>query len=293
MRLLDALRSAAERLEQAGIDDPLADAEIIVFHASGSDRLAAYMKNPEIDGRTRSRITRLIGRRLTGEPVQYVVGQVDFHGLRILVGRGVLIPRPETELLVQEAVERLRQVEQPPGDLGILDLCTGTGCIAISLAREFPHAAIIGTDTSNAALKYARKNAGLNNIGNVSFRCGSLFKPLKGKTFDLIISNPPYIRAGEIATLQKEVRDWEPREALDGGEDGLDYYRAILSEAGDYLKEGGLVMFELGYDQADEVRTIAEQNSFRDIVIRKDYAGIERIFSAHRKEPKLHGSLSS
>lgn len=282
MRLLDALRSAAERLELAGIDDPLADAEMIVFHFTGTDRLKAYMQNPEIDCRTRSRITRLVNRRAAGEPVQYVVGSVDFHGLHISVGKGVLIPRPETELLVLEAVGELKGVDNTPGDLGILDLCTGTGCIAISLAREFPHAEIIGTDTSKAALRYARKNAASNGIGNARFMQGSLFQPVKGMLFDLIISNPPYIRAEEIATLQREVRDWEPREALFGGEDGLDYYRVILREARSYLKEEGLVVLELGYDQAGAVRELAERNGFRDIRIEKDYSGIERIFSARR-----------
>lgn len=280
MRLLDALRSATAKLEQAGIDDPLADAEVIVFHTAGTDRLKAYMQNPEIDGRTRSRITRLVNRRVAGEPVQYVVGSVDFHGLHILVGKGVLIPRPETELLVQEAVSRLKDVDKPPGDLAILDLCTGTGCIAISLAREFPHAAIIGTDTSKAALKYAMKNAASNGIDNLRFLHGSLFEPVRGMLFDLIISNPPYIRADEIDTLQREVRDWEPREALDGGGDGLAYYRAILAEARAHLLEGALLMLELGYDQAYAVREIAERIGFRDIRIKKDYSGIERIFTA-------------
>jgi len=278
MRLLDILRSVTERFEKAGIEDPLADAEVLVFHAAAADRLTAYMRNPETDGRLRARIARLVRRRIAGEPVQYIVGAVEFLGLRISVGKGVLIPRPETELLVREAIGRLRTSGGKDMGLSILDLCTGTGCIALSLARELLSSSVIGTDASKTAIRYAKKNAAANAVANVRFLRGPLFAPVKGKLFDLLISNPPYIKTNEIDTLQPEIRDWEPREALDGGRDGLDFYRAILSEAGRHLKPGGLLMLELGYDQAGEVRTTAEKEGYSDIELMKDYAGIERIF---------------
>ncbi len=278
MRLLDALGSAAQRLERAGIDDPPADAEIIVLHASGMDRLTAYSHNPEIDGSARARITRLVNRRIKGEPVQYIVGSVEFLDLHISVGNGVLIPRPETELLAQEAIERLKGLGRD--DLRILDLCTGSGCIALALAGEFPAADIIGVDISRIAIGFAKKNAAANKIANITFLAGSLFDPLADQVFDIVISNPPYIRTNEIDTLQREISQWEPREALDGGRDGLDYYRAILSGAGDHLRDGGMAMLELGYDQAAAVRKIARKKGFTEISLKKDYAGIERIFSA-------------
>ncbi len=278
MRLLDALGSAAKRLEQAGIDDPLADAEVIVFHASGMDRLAAYSHNPVIDRKTLAKITRLVSRRIRGEPVQYIAGSVDFLGLHISVGKGVLIPRPETELLVQEAIRRLKR--SAIDDLRILDLCTGTGCIALALAREFPAASVVGTDISRIAIGFAKRNASANGITNVAFLTGSLFDHVEDKVFNMVISNPPYIRADEIDTLQPEIRQWEPRNALDGGPDGLHYYRAILSGVRAHLRDGGTVMLELGYDQAVAVRAIAAQEGFGEIGLTKDYAGVERIFSA-------------
>jgi len=315
MRLLDAVRDASESLEKAGINDHLADAEILSYHTAGIERLAAFLENPEIDKQTLSRIRRLTARRAKGEPVQYITGEVEFCGLRIAVGKGVLIPRPETELLVEEAIKTVRgkgsgvRGKEPDTDgslksaglstssllsphsslfskiphssLSFLDLCTGSGCIALALAREFPEAEVTGTDISSKALGFAGKNAPANNIANVTFIKGSLFSPLKkGTSFDLIVSNPPYIRRNEISGLQAEVRDWEPTGALDGGPDGLDFYREILSKAGVFLKPGGSIIFELGYDQEDQVKDLALANGFVNIEIVNDFAGIGRILKA-------------
>jgi release factor glutamine methyltransferase len=304
MRLLDAVRSATEYLEAAGIEDAFVDAELLVLHAAGSERLAAYTENPEIGGKLSAKIRRLLRRRATGEPVQYIIGYVDFLGLRINVGKGVLIPRPETELLAREAIKRIRQVRgegsgvrgpktgikgrdkdssllTPHSSLKILDLCTGSGCIALAVAREFPDAGVYAVDLSKQALKYARENASLNGIGNVGFLEGSLFGPVKGYRFDLIVSNPPYVRTADLAGLQREIREWEPMDALDGGSEGLDFYRQIFSGARAFLKAGGTVMVELGFGQAEAVEKIIRQSGFSAVEIMKDYAGIDRILKAY------------
>jgi len=293
MRLLDLLRKSTEYLEAAGIDDALSVAELLVFHAVKMDRLDAYVDNPEITGADSANVRRLLQRRIKGEPVQYIIGHTEFLGLTIRVGKGVLIPRPETELLVEEVIRTVKSKASgvnssgentsrftPHASRTILDLCTGTGCIALSLAREFPEAEVYGTDLSKDALVYANKNAQENTIKNVCFRQGSLFEPAQGKKFDIITANPPYIRRDELETLQREIRGWEPVTALDGGMDGMDFYRAILSSVGDYLNPGGFIFLELGYDQTEEVQKIARAEGFREILVINDYAGIGRILKA-------------
>lgn len=287
MRLLDALRLATEQLERAGLEDPHVDAELLVLHAAGLDRLAAYTENPEIDRLLASRIKSLLRRRLRSEPVQYITGSVEFLGLKIAVGKGVLIPRPETELLVQEAVEALKDFCSLPGtphaSRSILDLCTGSGCIALAIGREFPDARVIATDISAKALRYARGNAEENGIANVEFLKGPLFAPLKKQaSFDLIVSNPPYVRTAEIDALQPEVHDWEPRAALDGGDDGLDFYRAILADAAGRLNTGGALLLEIGCDQAAAVKELAIGAGLADVSVIRDYAGLHRIVKARK-----------
>lgn len=296
MRLLDAIKSSSDYLEKSGIDDPLADAEILVLHAAGIDRLRAYMDNPEADQRLVSRTNRLVKRRAAGEPLQYIVGHVDFLGLEIKVGKGVLIPRPETELLVEEAIKTVKskmlnvksskkpQIPNPKSPC-FLDLCTGSGCIALALAKEFPDAQVYATDVSAKAMRYARANADCNGIGNVTFLKGPLFTPVAERiaSFDLITANPPYIRTSDISGLQREVREWEPLRALDGGENGLDFYRKILSKASVFLKKGGGIFFELGFGQAGAVTEIAAHAGLKNIELTKDVAGIDRVLKAKRQ----------
>jgi release factor glutamine methyltransferase len=289
MRLLDALKSSTECLEKAGVEDAFVDAEILTFDAAGMDRLPAYMDNPEISKELLARIRRTIERRVKGEPLQYIVGHVEFLGMKIYVGKGVLIPRPETELLAEEAIETISKGGATPPErasshhppLQVLDLCTGSGCIALSIAKAFPEAKIHGTDVSKAALRFAKKNAEANGLRNVTFLKGSLFEPLpEDAVFDLIVSNPPYIISSDIAGLQREIRDWEPVKALNGGKDGLDFYRKIFAQAGRYLRRGGIILCELGFGQSVEVSTMAKGSGFSKIFVKKDYAGIERILKA-------------
>jgi len=294
MRLLDIIKSSADHLEKSGVPEALADAELLALQASGMERLRAYIDNPEIDRSLQSKINRLVKRRAGGEPLQYIIGHVEFLGLDIRVGKGVLIPRPETELLVSEAVSQARspksEVKSCKKDpsafslqpLAILDLCTGSGCIALSLAKEFPDAQVYAADVSAKALKYAEGNADRNGIKNVTFLKGSLFGPVPEHiSFDLITANPPYIKSSDIAGLQKEVRR-EPAKALNGGRDGLDFYRKILSKAAGYLKEAGWIFFELGFGQSEAVAEIAGRSGFKNITVIKDFAGIDRVLKAEK-----------
>ena len=167
--------------------------------------------------------------------------------------------------------------------MNILDLCTGSGCLALALAKHFPDAKVYGTDISATAIRYAKENAELNGIGNAVFLKGSLYEPLKQLIsgmplkFDVIVSNPPYIKSNDIANLQPEIKNWEPKNALDGGEDGLRYYREIFSDARRYLMPGGVIFIEIGEGQAEDVSGIARSNHFKNISVIKDYAGIKRI----------------
>jgi release factor glutamine methyltransferase len=286
MRALDKLREAKELLEQYGIEDANREAEIIITHCLGIDRTVLYRDNIEISKEELEKIDEFLKMRSKREPLQYILGYVDFYGLKIKVGKGVLIPRPETEILAEVAIETVKR--EALSVMRILDLCTGSGCLALALAKEFPAAKVYGTDISKIAIQYAEENARINRIGNVTFLEGSLFEPIKKLptvdcplfTFDLIVSNPPYIKRGDIKNLQLEIKDWEPVEALDGGENGLDYYRAIIPEAKGYLKREGFLIFEIGAGQSEEVRKIAKDAGFGNISLIKDYAGIERIFVA-------------
>jgi release factor glutamine methyltransferase len=301
MRLLELLKATVRTLEQSGIQDALPDAELIVFHAVGMERLDAYVNNPEVGSADAAKIKRLIRRRRKGEPVQYVTGSVTFLGLTIKVGKGVLIPRPETELLVEEVIKTIKSEGlgdgskdkpacaasrasrlTPHDSISVLDLCTGSGCVALALAKEFPDAGVYGTDVSKEALAYARKNAKMNGIKNARFLQGSLLDPVEGRKFSIITANPPYIRRDELETLQREIRDWEPVGALDGGEDGMDFYRQILSSAGEHLSPGGCIFLELGFDQAGLVQKLAQEQGFKDVALINDYSGIGRILKARK-----------
>jgi len=277
MKALELLRTAKESLERSSIEDAAREAETIIAHCLKTDRATLYRDNPQIPEDLATEIDSLVKRRATREPLQYILGYMEFLGLKIKVGQGVLIPRPETELLAEEAVKIISNFEFRISNFKILDLCTGSGCLALSLAKELPDREVYGTDTSDSAIEYAHENAELNMIKNVTFLEGSLFKPVKELTFDLIVSNPPYIRSNDIKDLQPEIKDWEPQDALDGGADGLDYYRLIIPAVKNHLNEGGYLMLELGINQADAVKRMAENARLKDIVFIKDYAGIDRI----------------
>ncbi len=294
MRALDKMKEAAHFLKRCSIEGAAREAEIILIHCLKTDKPAFFRDNPDIPKNVMRKIDASLKRRAKREPLQYILGYVDILGLKIKIGKGVLIPRPETELLAEKAIKTVTsyELEVTSKDknsslvtrrqsLSILDLCTGSGCLALALAKEFPHAKVYGTDISGDAISYAKRNAEINRIKNVTFLKGSLFEPIRELSiFDLIISNPPYIKRDDIDNLQPEIKEWEPVEAVDGGKDGLDYYRLIIPGAKNYLEKNGYLMLELGINQADAVRGIAEQVGFKDISFIRDYAGIVRIFIA-------------
>jgi len=291
IKALDGLREISAILGQFGIEDSHKEAEIIFTRCMEMGKVALYRDNPTLSPVQREEISRILERRGKREPLQYIIGHVDFLGLKIHVGPGVLIPRPETEIMADEVIKTISGQQSAVGsrelkDYGrstvggrvkILDLCTGSGCLALALAREFPRGEVFGTDVSRKALDYAMDNARTNEIRNVTFLNGDLYEPLKGRKFDIIVSNPPYIRKKDICTLQPEIKGWEPLEALDGGEDGLRFYREILFRAPEYLYEGGSLVMELGQGTAADVIKIAEESGLRRDSLVKDYAGVERI----------------
>jgi len=293
MTAIDKLKEVAAFLKYRGIEDSAKEAEILITETLHIDKSKLYTDSLEISEDTLKQIDALTSRRAQGEPIQYIIGHVDFYGMKINVGRGVLIPRPETELLVEEAIKR---VKGQGSRVKILDLCTGSGCIAIAIAKHFPDADVYGVDKSGTAIQYATRNATENNVRNVHFIKGDLFSiswdspesttPIGKMAFDCIVSNPPYIKTDDIQNLQREIKDYEPVEALDGGKDGLDFYRRILKNASKFLKENGIIILEIGHDQADDMEKIAMNAGFKNVTFIKDYAGIKRIFIGRKNEAK-------
>lgn len=282
MNALQKMRHISAILEKNGIEDAAAEAEMLLAEALHISKARLYADTPDIPEGAAVLIDDCVSRRVRGEPLQYIIGYVEFFGLRINVGRGALIPRPETELLVEEAIKLLKRFTIHDSRLTVLDLCTGSGCIALALAQHFPDADVYGVDQSEAALVYATQNALENNIRNVHFKLGDLFEPVRSLHVDCIVSNPPYIRRDEITTLQREVKEYEPLEALDGGPDGLDFYRRILGQAPKHLRKNGIIILEMGFGQARDIEAIAIKAGMGDIEIIRDYAGIERIFVGRR-----------
>ncbi len=287
MKALDKVRAAAGFLRRAGIENAEHEAGEIIAFCLGVKRADLFRDDPSIAKDVMQCVDSSLLRRAGREPLQYILGQTEFHGLAIQVGPGILIPRPETELLVEEAIALIRKRQPQMTKLRMLDLCTGSGCIALALAHAFPSADVYGTDISDRAIHYAEENAKGNQIPNVKFVKGSLFEPFIEQcgvsyahlTFDLIISNPPYVKTDDIEHLQPEIKHWEPAAALDGGIDGLDYLRSILREAKTYLSTNGFLMLEIGINQADAVSEIAKDAGYGHTNRRRDYAGIERIIA--------------
>jgi release factor glutamine methyltransferase len=268
--------------EKADIDAPRLTAELLLGHILKTSRVKLYVDLDRPLAKEELAAYRgLIQRRLAYEPTQYLVGAKEFYNRRFAVDARVLIPRPETELLV-EAVLKALPVDAP---CRVLDLCTGSGCIAITLAAERPQASVWATDLSPEALEVARANAESLGVGSrVTFLQGDLFAAVpEGPTFDLIVSNPPYVKRGELPTLQREVRK-EPQLALDGGVDGLDLVRRIVEAAPQRLKPGALLAMEIGEDQGDAARQTLARVFSHDVRIEKDLERNDR-FAFARTAP--------
>jgi release factor glutamine methyltransferase len=279
-RVLDWTRA---HFEKHAVDAPRLTAELLLANLLKVERVKLYMDlERPLSKEELAAYRALIQRRLAGEPTQYLIGAKEFYGRRFAVDPRVLIPRSETELLVEAA---LRAVPKD-APARVLDLCTGSGCIAVSIAADRPQASVWATDISHAALEVAKANAARHQVdGRVSFFQGDLFSAFpEDATFDVIVSNPPYIKRGDLAALQKEVRR-EPVTALDGGEDGLHLLRQIIAAALPRLKAGGLLALEIGDDQGAEVKTLLLQAGYHDVRIEKDVAQNDRLaFGAAPKD---------
>lgn len=274
------LLEGARRLLSGAIDSGRLDAELLLGHVLNMTRAQLVVAaNRPLSSEQREQFEIVLSRRLRREPLAYITGLQEFWSLDFCVTPDVLIPRPETERLVEIALKLAAElhVERP---LRILDLGTGSGAIAIALASELPGAEIWATDFSRSALSVARINAQQNGVAErMQFYYGDLFTAIRDieRPFHLIVSNPPYIRRDEISQLEPEVSRWEPRGALDGGIDGLDYYRRIAAEAFDYLMPNGAMVVEIGADMAPSVTTLFVNAGFLDMKIYQDYSGKDRV----------------
>jgi release factor glutamine methyltransferase len=256
------------------------DAEALLRHALGKDKawLLSHGQNP-IAAPNAAAYEALLDRRFTGEPIQYITGEMEFYGLPFRVSPAVLIPRPETEHLVEQVLKRAGQFSQPR----IVDIGTGSGCIAVALARHLPHAALTAIDLYPDALGLARQNAALNGVANrIRFLEGDLLVPVAGESFDIVVSNPPYVPAGDRSSLSVEVRDHEPAVALFAGPDGLDIYRRLMPAAYAALESGGLLALEIGYGQSAAIEALLTASDFESIEFFPDLQGIPRVVCAQR-----------
>jgi len=271
------LADGAKMLTQAGIDEAELDARYILEYITGLNSAQYFIHSEDIIEKNKAEeFFRLIERRSKRIPLSYVIGTRDFFGLTFKVDENVLIPEQETELLVEEVIKHSE-------GKSVLDMCTGSGCIAISIALFGKPSKVAASDISEKALEVARENAKSLKAGEISFIQGDMFENVTDK-FDIIVSNPPYIETKVIDELMPEVRDYIPRLALDGDIDGLKFYRIISKEAVKKLNKNGRIFYEIGYNQSRAVASILLENGFTDVKIMKDYSGLDRIVMAKLDE---------
>ena len=283
MTILEVITRSSEFLAKKGVESPRLQVELTLAHILKMPRMKLYLSfgrvltEPELTA-----LRTLIQRRGNREPLQYILGSVNFCGLELAVTPKVLIPRPETEILAEKAWKHLlkSEIANPKSPIA-LDLCTGSGCLAITIAANAPQAQVHATDLSTDALAVAKENALRHKQERIQFHQGDCFAGLpKELRFDLIVTNPPYIATAECTTLQPEVRDHEPRTALDGGADGLDFYRRIAVEAQPFLAENATIMLEFGDGQAPAISEIFQQQKWIVETIEADYTSRPRILIA-------------
>lgn len=271
MQYVKLYQIGKEQLQKAGITDAELDARLLLEFICHTDRNALYAHgDQEIEDEKMQDFLQLIEKRAVHIPLQHLTGEQNFMGLDFLVNEHVLIPRQDTEILVEEIMRDLHD------GIRILDMCTGSGCILLSLLHYSNDCSGVGVDVSEDALAVARQNADRLAEKQAVFIQSDLFEKVEG-SFDLIVSNPPYIRSQEIAGLMPEVREHEPHLALDGKDDGLHFYREIIKGAMPHLKRGGQLFFEIGYDQGEAVQALLAANGYTEIAVVKDYAGLDRV----------------
>lgn len=280
-KLLEILNLSREYLEKKGVESAKLNAELIIADILKIKRLDIYLnyERPMIDEEI-VKIREWIKRRGDKEPLQYIIGKEEFYGLTFKVNKSVLIPRQDTEVLVEKAVEKLKNRVKPK----VLDIGVGSGAISISIAHNITESVVLGVDISDDALCVARENMELNEIKNLKLIKSNVFENINYHEFDMIISNPPYIPDYEYETLMSEVKEHEPKTALVADDNGYFFYKKIINEGKNYLVSGGAILFEAGYNQAQNIgKLFIEDGNYKDIEIFKDYAGIERVVTAVKK----------
>ena len=277
MKYRDLYNQGIEKLSSEKITDAKIDARLLLEYACKTDRNTLFLNGDmEVSEEQVQIYFELIEKRGKHIPLQHLTGEQDFMGLTFKVNENVLIPRQDTECLVEIVLKQLHD------GMKILDMCTGSGCILISLLHYSNDCVGVGVDLSEAALKVAAHNAavlgsnGITDAMDITFLQSNLFEKVDGK-FDIIVSNPPYIKTEVIKTLMPEVRNFEPMMALDGTEDGLYFYRRIIADAKNHLTRGGQLFFEIGYDQGEEVSDLMRENGYVDVEVAKDLAGLDRV----------------
>jgi len=284
--LAEAIHNASNRLSAAGIANARLDAEVLLAHIIKKDRVWLITHRDEVlDDEQQRAFAEVIRRRTGREPLQHIMGSQEFWGLEFMVTPDVLIPRPETEHIIEAALAIVQDRNSP---VRIIDLCTGSGCIAVSLAKELAAARIIATDASEKALAVARENSRRHGVAErIRFLQGDLFRPLeeldlRGQV-DILVSNPPYVLAGNLSTLQPEVRDYEPQMALIAGPEGTEIAIRIIRTAPEYLKQNGALIMEMGMGQSEALmRAVAATSAYAGPDILKDLAGINRVIVARK-----------
>lgn len=277
MTIKDILVEYSKQLEEMS-DTPRLDVEMMLQKALGDvDRIYIHMNiNKEVPDEQMELFKKLMKDRLNGRPIAYIVENREFMGLDFYVKEGVLIPRPDTEVLVEEIIELCKGKEE----VSILDIGTGSGAITVSLAKYIQNAQVTSFDISEIPLEVGYKNAISNGVDSkIKFVQSDLFSAINGKNikYDVIVSNPPYIPKKDMTTLHTQVKDYEPYNALEGGEDGLDFYRDITEQSNIYLKQDGILAYEVGHDQAIDVSRIMKEQGYSKIYTKKDIQGIERV----------------
>jgi len=278
MNISDAIALGGDALRQASIAEPEREVNLLLRHSLKRDAAFIYA-HPEyrLDAVESILFKAVLKRRVAGEPFQYISGVQEFYGHEFKVTPDVLIPRPETEILVEAAIKELDH----KADAKFCEIGVGSGCIAISILKAVPSAVAVAVDISKAAIDVARMNADSHDVlDRLSLKESDVFSNVSEFEFDLIVSNPPYVTLPDIETLQKEVREFEPRTALVGGQDGLDIIRTLVSEAPKYLRPKGMLLIEIGWDQSDRVREMFENRTWHDLMLLDDLQGIPRIVQA-------------
>jgi len=277
LTVLEAINLSTEFLEKKEIESPRINAELLLAHALNCKRLDLYLSYDRPLNEDEVKLYReFIRRRIKSEPLQYIIGKVEFYGIEFNVNPSVLIPRQETEILVETIINSVNK----DGSLKILDIGVGSGNISISLAKHLPYSKITATDISEQALETAKANAEMNNVlEKINFIKHDILSHNLNDEFDIVVSNPPYISREEFPQLKDELKVYEPQNALTDFSDGLNYYRIISSKAKEFVKSKGKIFFEVGQGQAEDVKRILAENNFNEISIVKDYLKIDRVIS--------------